>query len=433
MIRTARSILMLFLAASAIAMAQAQDLSARLADLSHGNGFTFRELQTDTFFIEKYELDFIQLVDPGDPGSGTFVQRVFLGHRAYDAPTVLITEGYAASYAGHPRYINELTGLLDANQVCVEHRYFGESVPDTVNWRHLTVAHAAADHHRIVTVLKEIYGGHWVSTGISKGGQTAMYHRYFHPEDVTATVGYVCPLNFAVEDRRVYRFLEQVGDETTRERVLDYQREMLRNKKTYLPVFEDMARSRNLSYRMGLEKGFELTVLEYSFAFWQWGNVGAEEIPTAESGPDAMVIHLHRVAGIEWISDEGIRANQAFFYQALAEIGFYGYDIGPFTEWVSFDRNPTFGFTAPDDLEVAYDPGPMRAVDQFIRHEATNMIFIYGEDDPWSATAVDLTYGNNLIRIMKPGGSHMTRIGNLPEAQRELVLETLKGWLSSSR
>ncbi len=103
--------------------------------------------------------------------------------------------------------MNELSPILNANQICVEHRYFNESTPQPVDWEHLTIYNAASDHHRIVEILKEIYKGKWVNTGISKGGQTVMYHRYFYPDDVDASVGYVCPLNFSIEDKRVYSFL----------------------------------------------------------------------------------------------------------------------------------------------------------------------------------------------------------------------------------
>lgn len=408
---------------------QAQSLTERLSDLAELDDFTFHDLPADTFFTEKYILYFNQQTDPNDPGAGTFCQRVFLSHLEFNASTVLVTEGYAAGYASHPRYIEELAGLLAANQVCVEHRFFGESVPDTMDWRYLTVANAAADHHRIVETLKGLYAGAWVSTGISKGGQTAMYHRSFYPDDVRATVGYVCPLNFSIEDKRVYRFLDAVGEETTREKVLGYQRELFRNKAEYLPEFEKVSGQKNLTYAMGLEKGFELTVLEYSFAFWQWGLFSADEIPGPGSGAEDMIRHLHQVVDLAWVSREGVRSNQPFFYQALREIGFYGYDIGPFRQWCSFTTNPVFDFAAPGNIAVVYDPGPMKKVDGFIRHEADNMIFIYGEHDPWSSTAVDLTYNNNLIKVIKPGGNHLTRIRNLPQEQQELVMGTLQSWL----
>ena len=38
------------------------------------------------------------------PEAGNFKQRVILSHVGFDRPTVLVTEGYAAHYATHPRY-----------------------------------------------------------------------------------------------------------------------------------------------------------------------------------------------------------------------------------------------------------------------------------------------------------------------------------------
>ncbi len=71
----------------------------------------------------------------------------------------------------------------------------------------------------------------------------------------------------------------------------------------------------------------------------------------------------------------------------------------------------------------------MQRVDYYIRHKAENMIFIYGEYDPWSATSVDLGGHTNSIKIVKKGGSHSTRINNLPEKQKQQVLDSLNSWL----
>ncbi len=408
--------------------AQAQELASILERLSEKFHFTYKEMKTDTFFLEKYLIEIEQAVDHNYPDGKTFTQRVFLSHKGMNNPVVFITEGYAANYAEDSYYLHELTSFLNTNQVCVEHRYFGKSIPDSLDWSKLTVYNAATDHHRIVEILKNIYDGKWLSTGISKGGQTSIYFKYFYPDDVDMSVPYVAPLNFSMEDNRVYRFLDNVGDSSCRSRVLNFQLELLQNKNIYLPAFENLATKKKLHYRMGTEKGFELSVFEYSFSFWQWGAIDCSKIPV-EGTPDEMIKHLNRVAGIEWVSDKGIAGYQAFFYQALAEIGFYGYDIAPFKEYVSFTKNPTFNFTTPKGLNVEYNAVIMQDVDFFIRHKAENMLFIYGENDPWSSTAVDLTYSNNCVKIVKPGGSHLTRIRNLPENQKNLALDTLRRWL----
>ena len=406
-----------------------QSLNRKLEKLAAQHNFTFESVGVDSLFKEKYLLIFEQPLDHDDPGGQKFRQLVILSHLDKDSPVVFVTEGYAAGYALSEKYVNELSYFLQANQVVVEHRYFGSSTPDTINWEQLTVANAAADHHAVVQVLKEIYQGKWVNTGISKGGQTTMYHRYFYPEDVDASVPYVAPLNFASEDERVYYFLDTVSSADCRNRILEFQKELIRNKEKYIPVFQKMSSRRNLTYRMGIEKAFELTVLEYSFAFFQWGLFDCMEIPSADENPEALVQHLDQVSGLSWISNEGIAGLQPFFYQAMREIGFYGYDITPFSEWISYRSNPTFQFSVPEGIHVDFDGGTMAKVDAFIRHEAENMLFIYGGADPWSSTAVDLTRNTNSIKVVKKGGSHSTRIGNLPDEQKELVLKTLKDWL----
>ena len=58
------------------------------------------------------------------------------------------------------------------------------------------------------------------------------------------------------------------------------------------------------------------------------------------------------------------------------------------------------------------------------------MIFIYGEYDPWSSTAYEPEKGETkVLKIIKSGGSHTTRINNLPKAQRQQVLDSLEKWL----
>lgn len=406
-----------------------EGIENEIKELAKTFNFKVQKLEKDTFFEERYLLIFEQEIDHDKPLAGKFEQRVYLAHKSTDNPVVVITEGYVASYASHSNYVNELSGYLNANQVCIEHRFFGESIPSPLDWSNLTIANAASDDHRIVKILKKLYHGKWISTGISKGGQACMYYRYFYPDDVDASVAYVCPLNFGIADKRINRFLLTVGDSTIRSRIINFQYQMLSNKSIYLPAFEELAKKRKLHFNIGLLQAYELTVLEYSFAFWQWGTVNPDSIPSSPLSAKKMVRHLDQVAGIDWISNEGIQRMLAFFYQALSEIGFYGYDISEFKDVISFSENPDFEFTRPEGISVTYDPEPMYKIDEFVRHHASKMIFIYGENDPWSATAVDITYENDVLKIIKPGGSHLTRISNLPVSQHNLVLETLNQWL----
>jgi len=67
--------------------------------------------------------------------------------------------------------------------------------------------------------------------------------------------------------------------------------------------------------------------------------------------------------------------------------------------------------------------------DQYIRRDAKNVLMIYGGIDPWSASAMEPGKNPNVIKIVQAGNSHRTRIGTLPDAQKEMVINTLKKWM----
>jgi len=407
-----------------------QELHQKLTELQKSFDFEFETLETNESFGEKYLIRLSQPLDHNGASPDTFTQRVFISHRGFDKPVVFITEGYDANHASLAGFKTELAEYLNANQVCVEHRYFGESKPDSLIWRFLTVENAANDHHKVAELVRAIYPGKIVSTGISKGGQACNYFEYFFPEDADISVPYVAPLNFSTEDRRVYSFLESVGDSICRQKILDFQKNMLSKKDEYLPAFIKLANKKGLTYSMGFEKAYELMVFEYSFAFWQWGLTNCNDIPAPDAKPKKIVQHLDKVANIDWISEQGIEKLQPFFYQAMHEIGMYGYDISQFEGLTTITNNPIFDFTFPKNETVVYEPGLMQRVDFFDRHRAENMIFIYGQNDPWSATSVEPGYHTNSFKIVKPNGSHRTRINNLPEYQRQQILDSLNNWLS---
>jgi len=108
------------------------------------------KMEHNQFFTESLIIMVKQPLDHQHPEQGTFPQRVILSNLAFNAPVVFITEGYGGGYAANPRYLNELCPLLKSNQLFVEHRFFGKSVPDSIEWKYLTVENAAADHHLIV-------------------------------------------------------------------------------------------------------------------------------------------------------------------------------------------------------------------------------------------------------------------------------------------
>ena len=391
-------------------------------------GAELEKIHADSMYASAYRIMIPQPLDHRHPEKGSFMQKIYISQVDVDRPVVFITEGYAANR----NYAGELSRLLDANQIIVEHRFFGESVPDSLEWSYLTIEQAATDHHRVVQLFKKLYKGKWINSGISKGGQCSMYHRYFFPDDVNISVPYVAPLNFSVDDPKIYTFLDTVGTPECRQRIHDFQELLLKKRDVFYPMFLSDCELNNLTHtRITPEEAYEYSVLEYSFAFWQWGFWACENIPVAASSNEEIFKHFSVVGGFRYFSDEGIKELEPFFYQAMTEIGYYGYDFPEFEGFLKYVKNPVFTFSAPQNVALIYDDQIMLKVNAFLQNEANHFIYIYGGSDTWSATSVDIGKNRNSLKIYKRYGDHRTRINNLPKKQKELVMTTLKNWLKN--
>jgi hypothetical protein len=384
------------------------------------------QLEADSIYSEIYEIFIDQPIDHNNPEGDHFNQKIYIGHIDYNLPVVVQLAGYSLSY---PRY-NELADILNCNKIQVEHRYFGESAPENVQWEYLTVEQSARDHHQIISLFKNIYNGKWISSGISKGGQTTMFHRYFFNDDVDVSVPYVAPLNIAEEDPRIYHFLDNVGTKECRDKMIQFQREVLRREDEMLEMFLDDTKKSGYTYSIGSDRLiFEFVVLEYTFAFWQWQNNNCDEIPDISASSEDLFNHLKRNSPFKYFSDQGIAPILPFFYQAYNEIGYYGYDISPLKDLLREVKDPSSKIFIPQNSNPQFDCSLMQSINSWIQKHGNNMIFIYGENDTWSAPAVQLTGETNSIKMVKEDGSHRTRIKHFSDDEKEIIFSTLEDWL----
>lgn len=425
-IRYAALLLFVLLSASASSFAQTV-LEQKINAISAIK--EIRPLETSEF-SEKYVTYFTQPLDHRHPEKGSFRQRVIVSHVGFDRPTVIVTEGYGAAYALRSQYREELSKLLNANMIFVEYRYFLESTPEPKDWQYLTAENSADDLHAITTAFKNIYPGKWIATGISKGGQTTLLYRTFYPDDVDISVPYVAPLCYGVEDGRHEPFLHKVSTPENRKVIEDFQLEVLKRKATLLPRFEKYCSEKNYSFRAPIEEIYDYSVLEYSFALWQWGTP-ISSIPATTASDDEIFSHLLAISEPGYFTADS--PNASFFVQAARELGYYGYDVQPFKQYLSIQSSEGYlhRLMLPEELkDMPFDKTLSKKITKFLKKQDPKMIFIYGQNDPWTAAGVTwLKNKKNIHVFIQPNGSHLARINTLPEAEKAEVMELINEWL----
>ena len=401
------------------------ELIDQLADLPNVHDVT--EMPTLTEGYRYFVIHFEQPVDHADAAGPKFLQLVSLIHKDSDAPMIEWTSGYWDYY--HDGAV-ELTQLLGANQVSIEHRYFGASRPDPADWSKLTIEQMAADQHAITLALRNIYNGAFIASGGSKGGMTASYYSRFYPDDVEGTVPYVAPISFGAPDPRYVPFLDAIGTPECRQAVRDVATEMLANRRAALLLrAQDQAVANGFVYtRIPIEPGLESSVFNLEWTFWQYYGLGAcPMVPLPTATDDALFKFLDDISPVADNRDERIAQFEPYVFQAYFQLGY------PDGGAVYLD--PYLMYTEADYLSAlptarpAYDGGAaMLDIDDFVRTRGENFLFIYGEWDPWTGGQYELGEARDSLRLVQPRGTHGARITRLDAADRDAAFAKLEAW-----
>ena len=373
-------------------------------------------------------------VDHADPDGPTFELVLTLLHRDTEAPMVLHTSGYDRNL-GTTR--DELTRIVRGNQIDMDHRFFLPSRPRRPDWHsQLTIEQAAADEHLVIAAFKEVYSGSWLTTGASKGGMTATYHRHLYPDDVDGTVAYVAPHDEVdAEDSAYHEFLANVGGPALadcRAGLVAVQRAILEDRAWFEERLRQVWGRSSFDAIGGVGPALDVGVVNMYWMFWQYDEPAAcETVP----GPDARRPVLWRFSGLAFgaaPTDGAARRYLPYYFQTATQIGYPQTYLDPIADLV---RHP--GADRPENYvpmrlhPLTFDPTAMAEVGEWVRTEATEILFVNGQHDPWSAESFDCgptDDARDCAVFTVPGGNHGATIRQLPPAERAAAVARVRSW-----
>lgn len=385
------------------------------------------EMEAKDHFTKAYQIILEEPLDHKNYAAGTFKHYVYLSHVDKSKPTVLITEGYNANPSTY-----ELSKILKGNQVQVEYRFYGKSRPDSIQWQYLKNDQAIEDYHNLVTKLKRLYTGKWISTGISKGGETVLIYKSKYPWDVNVAVAYVAPLINSPEDIRTSAHIKTVGSDSCRAKITEFQRAVLKNREAVLDEITNFATANNMSFtELSPEEALEYAVLEFPFSFWLWGGK-CDAIPTENATSKVMFDYINEIVGISFYNDQTYVNLLPSYYQHLTELGYYGFDTTPVKDLLRVVSNPTNKRFAPKNVDLTYNPNYINEVRDFVENKGNKILYIYGEYDTWGACAPIPKPHVNALKMVLKEGSHKTRIKDFSSEDQQLIYDKLQNWLGYS-
>jgi hypothetical protein len=379
-------------------------------------------------------LTFRQPVDHRNPAGPTFEQRFQLLHRAEDRPMVLHTTGYDMPEVP---FRSEPTALLDANQISVEQRFFTPSRPARADWTKLNIWQAATDHHRIVAELETVYTAKWISTGASKGGMTSVYHRRFYPRDVDGVVAYVAPNDADNKQDTAYdEFFATVGSTPDcRNALKALQHEALSRRTELVNMYDEYAEENGLTFESvfgSTDKAFEMTVLDTEWAFWQFaGQSACGTVPAPDASTEEIFAFIDTIASFGFYADEGITFYAPYYFQAATQLGWPQPKFRYLNDVRHYPNLYVANSSLPEELRSRHDQWPMADVDRWVSKDASQMLFVYGGNDPWSAEQFHPS-NKDSHTYTAAGATHGANIRQLNAADRAAATTHLLRWAGVS-
>lgn len=380
-------------------------------------------------FAARYKVFFEQPIDHDHPGAGKFNQLVYVCLAHPDSLNVLITEGYSAFDAKAPA---ELTSMFNANQIVVEHRYYGESTIDDPSFKYNNADNSCDDLHEIVTALKKLLSRKWVSTGVSKSGLTCNMYRAWYPNDVDVTVPYSSPLCNARYDTRLPKALEEsIGTPEDRAKMTAFQREALTRRDVLAAKFDAAAKAQNITFKLPARQLWDLHMMDFQVAFWAY-SYDINEMPDITATDDEIFNYIINIDGPDaW--DMNYDVNK-YYTEAYLELGHYLNSKKDLEDLLIISDdvyNDFLKYTlVPDNIQNTFSTSMRQKVDNFLRNTDAKYIFIYGGWDPWCYVGIGEEYvHDNIYRYVNPGTGHRTKISSFAPCTQQEIRNKLYEWL----
>ena len=133
---------------------------------------------------------------------------------------------------------------------------------------------------------------------------------------------------------------------------------------------------------------------------------------------EALLLHFINAVGLSLYEDRLVQYFAPHYYQAATEMGYYHLRTEGLEQYIDVvGDNPSAAF-APEGVSVTYNPETNNKVHEWLATVDSDMIFIYGENDTWSATKANTPEEDNILYFIVDDEDHGgARMENLSEHQ----------------
>ena len=155
-------------------------------------------------------------------------------------------------------------------------------------------------------------------------------------------------------------------------------------------------------------------------------------VPKADATNTEVLEWVDEIGGLTSASDANLEGYIPYYYQSAYQMGWPEPYEAPLSDLLRHPGTNVSATFVPDELRPRrFDHGAMRDIDRWVRTKGSRMLFVNGQNDPWSAepfTCGPKGATRDCARYTVPGGTHGSRIEQLPTAERTRATALVLEW-----
>lgn len=245
-------------------------------------------------------------------------------------------------------------------------------------------------------------------------------------------VAYVAPNDVVNKEDSAYdRFFEKVGTAECRAKLNGVQREALIRREPLKKMYATWAEAEGATFTTvgTLDKAYEAVVLDFVWAFWQYSlEADCADIPPATASDEEIYNIIDAISGFSFYTDQGLAPYTPYYYQAGTELGSPSIKLAHLGNLSRYGYQPPRNFV-PRDIPMKFRPWEMTSVDNWVRRNANQMMFVYGENDPWGAERFRPGRGTHDTHVYTaPGANHGANVAGLVADEQAEATARILDW-----
>ncbi|MFE7390803.1 hypothetical protein [Streptomyces sp. NPDC057582] len=123
----------------------------------------------------------------------------------------------------------------------------------------------------------------------------------------------------------------------------------------------------------------------------------------------------------------GAEGSGPYYRQAAAQLGWADLKFKHLADVRHYPGIYQSNSVLPADMRVGYDGRTIKDVDRWVATRGERMMFVYGQNDPWSAERFEPSKHDSML-FEAPNSNHGALISKLKPADRAAAETTVKRW-----